>query len=1148
MKQLRKLTILTIFVALLLLLYLPSGTNEGPDVVTTNDESQLCLTSTAADPFALENNGIVYNSLNGSNPWTQTGNAPVGYEFVSTATDNNHTYVLTSDGQIWRHFNASWNSPTWSLLQVPLPRTSTGWKSIDVSQNYTYVLHADGDVYRIPKDPGWPNPGVWVQCSNPIPLFPPIPAMGGETSYVSIAVDWWDMFCFVLRNNGQIFRHECDGSPLGGSWTNPASQWDIYASYFVGMPPFVLEHGDGSGLYWGIPSTGWVSIDVFDNTVEMNYTVYALHSSGLVARHTNYLGWAIDVWMSPMVPWELDPRWPIDWVGPWGTSTAFESIACNDLDIFIMKNTGEVFFVPEADFLPMLVTGPTWLWGPSPLLAPPETATSAFVSIDAWTEPFILKNDGKEWRNLYYRTAPYWDDCYDNNQNNGQGTLYPNVFAYSSIAAYNQSILFMLSKNGSIYRSVDAGVNWQKFGDLGYGNDSAWVSIAAPNFMNHSYIYALYNNGTVARTTATTFAPQTWGVCHLGLPDTSWVSIACDGNATVYTLRNFGSISYRSQGNPWQSKGITVGDKAHQDSSWDCIEAYHTSYGVFALRNDFAMDTSAAGSSAVWSNINPAIPYTNHIALCLTPTAVLVLTNNGQVSNMLGGFGNIPGDTGFVDICSFIDNIPWDNNPPDITVSNMGSPLVTWTIYDDVALDTYIIWENGSTVNWGTSGNPTETVGAVIANQLSRVLNYTIFYNDTAGQSNMDTVFITVDLYPWGNSSGSLTTAYNDTIPANVRWTLYDDRGPNHYQIWVNGSPSGWNTWTNGSTPSVAISRTSLGITNYTIEFNDTRNQFTIDTVLITVNDPYAPWSNNPAPIITTSTGSETIDWQMYDGWSPGYFYVLVNDNPSIASTWTNGNNIHYPIDRSAPGQYNYTIAYNDSVGNPGTPHTVWVTIVDQSPWSNSTGSLATIYNDTTPTHVQWNLYDDWGGSHFCLWHNGTPTGWTIWNNGSSVSYPILRNSFGVYNYTIAFNDTGNQFTIDTVWITVQDPYPPWSNSPAPILTNATGSETVDWQLWDGLAGGQYYVLVNNSPSPSAPWTNGTNLHYPIDRTTAGIFNYTIIYTDSAGNHGLPNTVWVEVQLPSGNGGIPGFQLFFVLVSIVSLAAGILQKTRIEFQ
>ncbi|TFF85329.1 MAG: hypothetical protein EU551_04275, partial [Promethearchaeota archaeon] len=574
------------------------------------------------DIYALENIGSVHESDNSSN-WNLQGTPPIGYEFVSTAAGKNHTYVLANDGTVWRHSNLTWNGPTWTQLAIAPPIISNGWVSIDISKDYIYILHADGDAYRTSKS-AWPN-GNWIQSSNAIPLITPFPLFGGETSFVSIAVDWNDTFCFILRNDGQVYRHECDNSLIipKGSWTNPlVSNWDIYNSSNMGIPPFKLEHDDGSTPYWNIPSTGWVSIDVYDNYFKpTNFSVYVLHNSGLVARHANhqFFGPFIDFWMNINVPWELDPRWipPMDdWNNIFQQSTAFVSIACNDDDIFILQNDAKVYFIPESDFLSASMA-PSWIWGLYNIPKVQESKTSAFVSIDAWTEPFILKNDGKEWRTIYYRTVnPNWDACWDNNQNNGQGTLYPNVFSYSSITAYNTKTLFILSKNGSIYNSTDKGVNWQKFGDLGYGNDSSWVSIASANHKNHSYIYALYNNGTVVRTTVGTFQLQKWGNCA-GLitpPDTSWVSITCDGNATVYTLRNLGYTSIKFQGGSWQSKGIVIGNYPHhQDSSWMDISAHHISMNMYALRNDRCIDISIPGIWG-WGNYLGGGSYTSHVA------------------------------------------------------------------------------------------------------------------------------------------------------------------------------------------------------------------------------------------------------------------------------------------------------------------------------------------------------------------------------------------------------------------------------------------------------------------------------------------------------------------------------------------------------
>jgi hypothetical protein len=1129
MKKTTTVAIAIAFIALLLIVNLPKITNIAPNSQKSDSDFSIYSSDGVADPLALENYGSVFDSINGYDPWTQIGNTPYGYEFVSTAADNNYTYVLTSDGQVWRHLIAAWNTPTWSQLTVPLPYSSNGWKSIDVSKSHIYVLHADGDTYRILKDPGWPNPGAWSQSSNGIPIMNPTPLIGGETSFVSIAVDWNDTFCFVLRNNGQIFRHDCNNTPYVGGWESPLSSWIIYQSY-GGSAPLTLEHDNSLGLYWGIPSTGWVSIDVFDNIYEPNYTVYALHNSGLVARHAN-IQWGIfvDWWLNPVVPWELDPRWNFDWPGStWMSSTAFESIACNDLDIFIMKNTGEVFWVPEADFLMMMTTGPTWAWSTgmmtSPLPLPPETTTSSFVSIDAWLEPYILKNDGKEWRNVPYRTfAPMWDDCWDNNANNGQGSLYPNVFTYSSIAAYNQSTLFILSKNGSIYKSINTGVSWQKFGDLGYGNDSAWISIAAANSLNHSYIYILYNNGTVWRTTVDSFSPQNWGQCNKIYTDTSWVSLACDGNATVYTLRNLGLVSYRMQGDTWRSKGSVVGEKTFPDSSWVCIEAYHTTHNIYALRNDEVIDSSSPGSSTIWTNMSASGSlHTSFVALCQLPMYNLEMRNNGFVYRPgVVQVGTIAGLMGFVDICSYIDNYPYDNNPADRVVSNLGLQILGWNLYDDIGLSNYCIWKNGTPDNWGTLSAKHEAVGTSIANKVQGgvILNYTILYNDTAGQVSKDTVFVTVDWYPWSTSSGNTTTAYNDTTPTAVNWTLYDDWNPSHYRIWTNGTPSGWAPWTNGSTVWAPISRSTLGLLTYMVEFNDSRNQIKTNTIQITVTDPFSPWLQIPPTDGSLAYGGiGSVEFRPRDDYAGG-FYRITSNQTGASTNWQSWNNatLHsISVDSSQMTTWFYTIEYNDSVGNAGSSLTVHRTITDSvNPWDNDPPNQNVPQNASAT--ITWQLYDNVypnGEGWYRVTSNATVSKpWTQWTYSAAIDIDVDSTTIGLWSYLIEYNDSVGNANSDEVLVTIYDNTIPSADDPADTIIEINTPANITWTLTDNYFGGYYRVLLNNTPHTNwTAWTSGVPFNVWINTSTAGIWNYTIHYNDSVGLWGNPETILITID------------------------------------
>ncbi|MHA1271286.1 MAG: hypothetical protein ACTSPY_15950 [Candidatus Helarchaeota archaeon] len=1113
------------------------------------------------DIYALETNGSVFESDTG-NSWNLQGTPPLGYDFVSTATDNNHTYVLTNDGQIFRHKNSTWNSPTWSKLQVPLPRKSNGWTSIDVNNMYIYVLHADGDTYRILKDPGWPNPGNWVQSSNPIPLAIPPPLFGGETSFVSIATDWNDSFCFVLRNNGEVYRHFCDSSSIWGipgSWTSPASTWDIYASY-GGAAPLTLEHNDGTGMYWGIPTTAWVSIDVYDNYYEQNYTVYVLHNSGLVGRHTNLLNWNIDLWINPTEPWILDPRWPLDWPGIFKSDTNFVSIACNDMDIFIMQNDGTVYWIPEWDFK-YATTYPSWAWvnppfGTSPLPLTNESQTTAFVSIDAWIAPFILKNDGKAWRNLKYnnQTGGVWDDCWDNRQNNGKGTLYPNVFSYCSITAYTTSTLYILSKNGTIYNSTDKGLNWQKFGNIGNGYDSGWVSIAAGNHKNNSKLYALYNNGTVIMIDTGVFQIQNYGTSSAGF--NSWVSITCDSNSTIYTLRNYGDVSYKYNGTGmnWTAKGTTIGDKIHQDSSWVSIEAHHTNMTILVVRNDRALDASIPGSATLWNNIAISISYTSHVALTYNNKYIWVLQNMGGISRSLYNiinfnFGStVPGNTGFVDICSPIDNKPWSNHPVDAIVLKYSTYSINWFMYDDVGVSHYRLFLNGTVVwPWFTLTVNGSLVSVQVNTQSSTVLNYTIQFNDSANQINTDTVFITIDRLPWDDDPTDILSDHYPFGISYVNWTLFDDWNGSHYRVFVNGTPSNWNTWSNTSIVQYPVNTTTLGIFNYTIQYNDSRGFVNSDTVFITVRDRFIPWSNSPTDIITNITGSETVNWTLWDSYAPGYYRVIINGTPSNWNTWTNGTNIQYPINRSLIGKFNYTIQYNDSVGNWGTPDTVWVTIKDDiPPWSNSPVNITT--NRFGTENINWTLWDNIAPGYYQVIINNTnKSSWIPWTNGTNIQYPIDRSAPGIFNYTIYYNDSfGNMGIPDTVYITIED-LSPTSNSPADIITGPTGTNYIQWILTDEYGPSYYRVYINSKPGNWTTWTNNSVLNYTIKKDIPGVFNYTIVYNDSGNNWGNPDTVFVSVDLngPIAFDPIPGNNTFTsntlpnINISLLDFLAGI---------
>ncbi|MFX1500031.1 MAG: hypothetical protein ACFFDH_03600 [Promethearchaeota archaeon] len=95
------------------------------------------------------------------------------------------------------------------------------------------------------------------------------------------------------------------------------------------------------------------------------------------------------------------------------------------------------------------------------------------------------------------------------------------------------------------------------------------------------------------------------------------------------------------------------------------------------------------------------------------------------------------------------------------------------------------------------------------------------------------------------------------------------------------------------------------------------------------------PTSNHPPNIITSIGGTETINWSLSDDFGTGNYRVLANytnGNNYIWIDWTSWANntvLHVPINRTALGNFEYTIQYYDDQHNYGTSDTVIVQILE---------------------------------------------------------------------------------------------------------------------------------------------------------------------------------------------------------------------------
>ncbi|MHA1253536.1 MAG: SBBP repeat-containing protein, partial [Candidatus Helarchaeota archaeon] len=92
----------------------------------------------------------------------------------------------------------------------------------------------------------------------------------------------------------------------------------------------------------------------------------------------------------------------------------------------------------------------------------------------------------------------------------------------------------------------------------------------------------------------------------------------------------------------------------------------------------------------------------------------------------------------------------------------------------------------------------------------------------------------------------------------------------------------------------------------------------------------------------------------------------------------------------------------------------------------------------------------------------------------------------------------------------------PWSSNPVDSEYQLNSLSNITWILYDNVAGGFYSVLLNGTQYLDwSSWTNETPIIVNINTSILGVWNYTIIYNDSTGLSGTPNTVFITITMPT---------------------------------
>ena len=481
-------------------------------------------------------------------------------------------------------------------------------------------------------------------------------------------------------------------------------------------------------------------------------------------------------------------------------------------------------------------------------------------------------------------------------------------------------------------------------------------------------------------------------------------------------------------------------------------------------------------------------------------------------------------------------NMDGDQNPSSILSDGMGGAIIPWTDKRNDAGDVYVQWiDSNKETKWDDNGT-------AICTQSAQQDSGDICTDGKGGA-----IVFWSDRRDWSPNYRDIY-AQHITQDKSIDWTLNGEAICN-----VENDQRYTDLITDGAG-------------NIIISWKDSRDTLT------TGSDIYAqyiyidsnPTSNHPGSVITSATGTETIDWILDDDNGGGQYRVWANNSFGIYYVWEDwapwvpSVPFSVPINRTLPGDYNYTIEYYDDQAQYGIPDTVIVEVTDSIPTSNHPVPIITTKGGSET--INWILNDDFGEGEYrviannSLGSNYVWVDWTAWTNSISLVVPINRTVPGDFEYTIEFDDDHDQMgTSDSVIITINNALPT-SNHPIDINIEQNETRNINWMLSDDYGGGQYRILVNGTAGSWFVWMSGVQIEHPVDTATLGVFNYTIQYNDLYGLYGISDTVIVTIEDSSssdGNGDdgdpqIPGFNLLFVFTILTLFVLFSIRKIRLK--
>ncbi|MFX1249445.1 MAG: right-handed parallel beta-helix repeat-containing protein, partial [Promethearchaeota archaeon] len=473
---------------------------------------------------------------------------------------------------------------------------------------------------------------------------------------------------------------------------------------------------------------------------------------------------------------------------------------------------------------------------------------------------------------------------------------------------------------------------------------------------------------------------------------------------------------------------------------------------------------NASGLHKIWINytINNWATYTIK-DITITQNHTFSSLVYGQSYNWIIGYNDTAGNIDYSMEFSFT---VVDTFAPDIVIAanqNTTTPEFNETVMVSInvtesinASGLHMVWINYTINNWVTNtikditGTQNHTFTSLVYGQ---TYNWIIGYNDTVGNTGYSTVFsftavdsFAPDVIEPASQTPSPPYQYNDTVIASI-YVTEAINASGLYKIWINYTTNNWLIYTiQDITGTQNFTFTSLvygQAYNWIIGYEDIAGNIGYSTKFsFTVVDSYVPDVIEPAsqtpsppyefndtviasinvkePIVASGLHKIWINYTL-DSWAT-YTVKEITETQNYAFTYL------------VYGQtYNWTIGYNDTVGNTGYSNEFSFTVVDNyAPDVLAAASQTTMtpeFNDTVIVSINVTESINASGLHK-VWINYTRNNWathTVKDITLTQNYTFTYLIYGqAYNWTIGYNDTvGNTGYSVEFSFTVVDTFAP---------------------------------------------------------------------------------------------------------------------------